>query len=69
MKILFSDDIMPYGRYKGTQISDVLLKDPDYFKSPNHLMQKQFALSDEVIHKAYNNGTTKTHIQSTTNQQ
>lgn len=59
MIILYSDQKLPFGKYMGKLIQDVIKFDPDYFKRPiSSKPSTKYAFADEVIHKAYNKGIT-----------
>lgn len=60
MIILHSDQKLPFGKYIGKTIEEVIKLDPDYFKRPIHPKHDKYAFADEVIHKAYNQGVTYT---------
>ena len=60
MIVLYSDQKLPFGKYEGRTIEDVIKLDPDYFKRPVHYkFERQYAYSDEIIRKAYCSGITK----------
>ena len=59
MIILYSDQKLPFGKYTGKLIQDVIKLDPDYFKRPiSSKPSAKYAFADEVIHKDYNKGKT-----------
>jgi hypothetical protein len=61
MIILYSDQKLPFGKYVGKLIQDVVAFDPNYFKRPMQTsINRKYAFADEVINKAYNKGTTIT---------
>lgn len=59
MIILYSDQKLPFGKYAGKIIQDVITFDPDYFKRPmQRNINRKYGYADEVIRKAYNKGIT-----------
>lgn len=50
MKILYSDDTFPVGKYQGQLVSDIIQQDKAYIKQQAK-QSSQFCFSDEVISK------------------